>query len=349
MSNDASLIRVVVVDDSPTARDLLVAIYESAGGLRVVGVGKTGADAVRLVRRLQPDVVSLDAVMPVLNGLEATREIMRTRPTPIVIVTGSLMDTDREVIFAALQAGALAAARKPGLDDPETSAQLVEKVRLMARVPVVRRWSHDRRPTAVPAVSSRVKASRASVGVIGMAASTGGPSALAATLKPLKRDFPVPILVVQHVANGFAAGLAVWLNDQVDLSVKLAGHGDRPQAGEVLLPPDDYHIQVNLSGLVELSKAEPYKGLRPSANYLFYSLARAYGSRAVGVILTGMGDDGADGLQALHTAGGVVLAQEEKSCVVFGMPREAIVRGAVDQVLSPEQIGAALQQLVIQP
>ncbi len=349
MSNNPNVIRVVVVDDSPTARDLLVAIFESAGGLQVVGVGKTGADAVRLVRRTQPDVVSLDAVMPVLNGLEATREIMRTRPTPIVIVTSSLMDTDREVIFAALQAGALAAARKPGLDDPETSAQLVEKVRLMARVPVVRRWSHDRCRAAPPVVSPLIKAGRAPIGVIGMAASTGGPSALAATLKPLKRDFPVPILVVQHVANGFAGGLAVWLNDQVDLSVKLAGHGDRPQSGEVLLPPDDYHIQVNLNGLVELSKAEPYKGLRPSANYLFHSLARTYGSQAVGVILTGMGDDGADGLQALHAAGGVVLAQEEKSCVVFGMPREAIVRGTVDQILSPEQIGAALQQLVVQP
>lgn len=349
MSNDSNLIRVVVVDDSPTARDLLVAIYESAGGLRVVGVGKTGADAVRLVRRLQPDVVSLDAVMPVLNGLEATREIMRTRPTPIVIVTGSLMDTDRDVIFAALQAGALAAARKPGLDDPETSAQLVEKVRLMARVPVVRRWSHDRRPAAVPAIPRPAKAGRASISLIGIAASTGGPSALAATLKPLQRDFPVPILVVQHVANGFADSLAAWLDGQIDLSVKLAGHGDPPKGGEVLLPPDDYHIQVNLDGLVELSKAEPYKGLRPSANYLFHSLARAYGGRAVGVILTGMGDDGADGLQALHAAGGLVLAQEEKSCVVFGMPREAIVRGAADQILSPEQIGATLRQLVVQP
>jgi two-component system chemotaxis response regulator CheB len=348
MKPETKVIRVVVADDSPTARELLVALYESAGDMKVVGVGKTGADAVRLVKRHHPDVVSMDVIMPVMDGLEATRQIMREAPTPIVIVTASLISKERDLTFEALRAGALTSVRKPGLDDPETCAKLVQTVRLMAKVSVVRRWTAGERklsePLVLPSFGEEI-ADHRKIDVIGIAASTGGPGALATVLKPLPADFPIPIVIVQHVTSGFAAGLAEWLNSQISLSVSLAGHGDRPRAGQVLLPPDDYHIQFNKHGLVELYKGQPYKGLRPSANYLFHSLARVYGARAVGVILTGMGDDGVDGIEALHGAGGLTLAQDEQSCVVFGMPREAIVRRAIDRVLGLGQIATVLNAL----
>jgi two-component system chemotaxis response regulator CheB len=158
----------------------------------------------------------------------------------------------------------------------------------------------------------------------------------------LPADFPLPLLVVQHVTPGFAIGLAEWLSMQTPLNVSLAGHGETPKPGTVLIAPDDYHMQTSLRGAVELIKESAYKGLRPSANYLFGSLARAYGSKAMGIILTGMGDDGVEGLEALHLTGGLTIAQDEQSCVVYGMPREAIARNAVDRVLSLDQIALTL-------
>jgi two-component system chemotaxis response regulator CheB len=345
-------IRVVIIEDSPVARDLLAALLQEAGGIQVVGVGANGEDAVRLTKRLRPDLVTMDVRMPKMDGLEATRRIMRDVPTPIVIVTASPMRADMDLTFEALQAGALTVVSKPGLADPETCDRLVQTVRLMADVPVVHHWGRgERQPLeALPgmAVAPTLPVSadgRRSVQLVGIAASTGGPSALAAVLRSLPADFPLPILVVQHVTPGFAAGLAEWLDGEMPLRVRLAGHGDTLQAGTVLLAPDDYHLQVNGRGAIELCKEQPYRGLRPSANYMFHSLARFYGPRALGIILTGMGDDGAEGLEALHQAGGLVMAQDEQSCVVYGMPREAVLRNIVDQVLSPGQIAATLSQL----
>lgn len=346
-------IRVVVIDDSPTACELLVAILQGAEGIQVIGVGHTGEDAVRLTKRLRPDVVTMDVRMPKMDGLEATRHIMSEVPTPIVIVTGSnVMRAEANLTFEALRAGALTVVSKPGLADPETCDKVVQTVRLMSEVPVVHHWGRRRSGApagrgeeAVALLSPREADHQGRVQMIGIAASTGGPAALATVLGALPADFPVPILVVQHVTRGFVAGLAEWLNGETPLHVGLASHGDIPQPGTVLLAPDDYHMQVNARGVVELCREPPYRGLRPSANYLFRSLARAYGPRAVGVVLTGMGDDGAEGLEMLHQAGGLTLAQDEQSCVVYGMPHEAVARNAVDHVLSLDQIALTLGQL----
>lgn len=356
-------IRVVVIDDSLTACELLIAILQDAKDVQVIGVGHNGEDAVRLTKRLRPDVVTMDVRMPKMDGLEATRCIMRDMPTPIVIVTGSnFMRAEATLTFDALRAGALTVVSKPGLADPETCNKVIQAVRLMSEVPVVHHWDRKgQKPPPAPPVPSeavrragRVVASsslsvdggdRQRVQMIGIAASTGGPAALAAVLGALPADFPVPILVVQHITRGFVAGLAEWLNGETPLQVGLTSHGDKPRPGEVLLAPDDYHIQVNATGVVELCKEPPYKGLRPSANYLFHSLACACGPRAVGVVLTGMGDDGAEGLEALHQVGGLTLAQDEQSCVVYGMPHEAVVRKAVDRVLTLDQIALTLRQL----
>lgn len=341
-------IRVVVVDDSTTARELLVALLQSAKGIQVVGSAANGEEAVRLVKRLRPDVVTMDVVMPKMDGLEATRQIMHEAPTPIVIVTATLMRDDMDLAFEALQAGALTALRKPGLADPETCQQVVRAVRLMADVPVVRRWGakSERHLSTSPRAVVNQTNRWERVQVVGIAASTGGPGALARVLGPLPASFPLPILVVQHVTRGFTSGLADWLNGETALQVELAGHGETPRGGSILLAPDDYHIQINAQGVIELCKEPPYKGLRPSANYLFHALARSYGPRALGIVMTGMGDDGAEGIEALYQAGGLTIAQDKDSCVVYGMPHEAVIRNAIDQVLSLDQIAAVLESLV---
>jgi two-component system chemotaxis response regulator CheB len=358
-------IRVVVVDDSPVARELLVSILQSTEDIQVVGVARDGEEAVRLTRRLRPDVVTMDIRMPGMDGLEATRCIMRDVPTPIVIVTASLVRADMDLTFEALRAGALTVVSKPGLADPEACAKVIQVVRLMSEVPVVHhRGLSDQRPLPdlrAPAVLTEPVPSQVKepvvlpplaeiddqwhVQIIGIASSTGGPSALMTVLGALPAAFPLPILVVQHVAPGFVAGLADWLDSQTPLHVDLASHGEIPRPGTVLLAPDDYHVQVNTQGVIELHKERPYKGLRPSANYLFHSLACAYGPRAMGIVLTGMGDDGAEGLESLRRAGGFTVAQAEQGCVVYGMPREAIARDAVDRVLALEQIASVLDQM----
>ncbi len=352
-THQKKMIRVVVVDDSPTARELLVAILHELGNILVVGTGSNGEDAIRLVKRYHPDLVTMDAEMPKMDGLEATRRIMRECPTPIVIVTASRKHDEMDLTFKALQAGALQVVNKPGLNDPDTSDLVVKTVRMMSSVPVIHHWG---RMTEVKSEPRPVKVERTVNGkivepnlanrtIIGIASSTGGPSALAALLRSLTESFPLPIMIVQHVSPGFSPGLADWLSEQTRLHVKLASHGCELCPGVALLAPDDYHMQVNERGIVELLKSEPYKGLRPSANYMFNSLARVYGARAAGFILTGMGDDGAAGMEALHRAGGITFAQDEESCVVFGMPHEAIVRNAVDYVMNIEQMVFTLARL----
>jgi len=351
-------IRVIVIDDSPTARDLLIAILQTSGGIQVVGSGVTGEDAVRLTRRMRPDLLLMDINMPRMDGLVATRQIMGETPTPIVLVTGTLMRSDVDLSFEALRVGALTVLAKPGLADMESCEALVQTVRTMAGVPVVRRWlptAKDApvaattavRPLPVPIARSVPLENelKRSLRLIGIAASTGGPGALAAILRALPANFPLPILVVQHVTPGFGIGLAEWLDTQTLLSVTLAAHGNEPRPGTVLIAPDDYHMQINFQGIVELCKEPPYKGLRPSANYLFDALGRIYGPRALGIILTGMGDDGANGMVTLHQAGGVTIAQDEQSSIVYGMPREAVNKNAIDAILSLDEIALVLSRL----
>lgn len=367
-------IRVMVVEDSPTARNLLVTLFNQSGDIQVIGTALDGVEAVRRAAELRPDVITMDVQMPRLNGLEATRQILQIAPIPIVIVTASLNHPDMDLTFAAMRAGALSVVKKPGLGEMESCEQVVQTVRLMADVPVVRRWSQDRNtkplhsvslPPSQPASSAAVALASAlpqrSVveppslilrpdqkkpwKMVGIASSTGGPSALVSSLKPIPADFPLPILVVQHITRGFAASLAEWLNGELKLTVRLAEQGESPAPGTVLISPDDRHMQISDRGTVLLHSSPPYKGLRPSANYLFYSLARVYGKLAIGVILTGMGDDGVDGLTELHHQGGMVLAQDEASSVVYGMPREAAERKVVDHVLPVDRVGPALMQI----
>ena len=338
--------RVLVAEDSVTARELLVEILRSEPGLEVAGEAKNGLEAVEMTRRLRPDVVTMDIRMPRMDGFEATRQIMVESPTPIVIVSGSLEVRDVEVSMHALRAGALTVlAKPPGPEAPdfeEQARRFVETVKAMSQVKVVRRWPERPRPEPPrPLPSAR---NGAAARVVALAASTGGPAALARILSELPGDFPLPVLAVQHIARGFVEGFAAWLNTFGALRAKVAEDGEALRSRTVYIAPDDRHLGLADRSTIALSSAAPVGGFRPSASFLFESVGRAFGSSAVAVILTGMGQDGVEGLQALRAAGGRVIAQDEETSVVFGMPGAAVDAGLVDLTLPLGAVALRLRE-----
>jgi two-component system, chemotaxis family, protein-glutamate methylesterase/glutaminase len=354
-------IRVLVVDDTVVGRELLVAILQSTPGLQVVGTARNGREAVRLASRLKPDIIAMDVHMPEMDGYEATRQIMAENPRPIVMVTASLAKDEHLLTFNALQAGALTILEKPSLDEPsEKREHLITQIKVMAEVKVVRRWTRNGmprekavpvapRPSTAPALASpvgKLPLRSPAPNVVAIAASTGGPGALAAILGRLPAGFGAPILLVQHVTKGFGEAFAQWLDQQTPLNVRMGRQGDKPAAGEVVVAPDDYHMIVNHLGRIALTAAPTRFGIRPAADYLFHSVAECYGAAAVGVILTGMGSDGAEGLRAMRLAGARTIAQDQYSCVVFGMPAVAIELGAVEEILPADGIAQALTNLL---
>ncbi len=344
------IIRVLVVDDSPLIRMILTNMLESVPGFQVVGQASDGQEAVHLAARLRPDVITMDIRMPRMNGLEATRQIMGATPTPIVVVATSIYDSDLNIAFNAIAAGALTVVEKPkGLDPADYEAvrdQLVTTVRLMSDVQVVTLWPSDQPPSRARRVPPALeRAPQARVELIAIAASTGGPGTLRQVFSGLPSDLSIPVVVVQHITAGFGQGFANWLNDVTPLKVALAKSGDVLAPGHALIAPEGMHLTVAPGGIVRLDQSPPIGGQRPSATRMFESVAKVYGPAAVGVVLTGMGDDGATGLEALRKAGGQVIAQDEASCVVFGMPQVAIERGIVNLVLSPDEIAQALVRI----
>ncbi|HSK20863.1 MAG TPA: chemotaxis-specific protein-glutamate methyltransferase CheB [Longimicrobiales bacterium] len=342
------MIRVVVADDSATARFLLRAVLEAEGDLRVVAEAHDGAEAVDLVERHKPDLVIMDVHMPVLDGLEATKQIMVRAPTPIIIVS-AVTRRDVDLSLSATQAGALLALPKPenvgGSSFEERAAELRAMARAMAHVKVVRHWSSHVNPVSQPVPRPRRQAMEAPQ-VIAIAASTGGPPALRRMLMDLPRTLPLPVLVVQHIARDFSAGFAEWLAASCALRVKLAEDRERLSEGVVYIAPDDAHLGVTREGRVALSRDPPIAGFRPSATYMFASAGRAYGRHLLAVVLTGMGSDGAVGLEEAHAAGAYVIAQNETSSVVYGMAAEAVRRGAVDIELPIERIAERVLEIV---
>lgn len=343
------MLDVLVVDDSPTARRLLVHLIESDPELRLAGEAADGAQAIALAERLRPHVITMDIRMPNVDGLEATRRIMERVPSPIVVVSAALPH-DQALSFRALEAGALAVLAKPG--GPGVGAQaaeLVRTVKTMAGVKVI-----QRRPRREPVGGDGIDEQRPvgdalpreRVDVVAVAASTGGPAALGTIVSGLPPELPVPVLVVQHISPGFEAGLASWLDGLTPLRVGMAESGRPLRAGELLLAPSHHHLGVSPAGRVVLSSAEPVGGHRPAATWLFQSVAAAYGQHALGLVLTGMGQDGADGLVALSSAGSCVVAQDEASSLVASMPSAAVRRGVVDHVIPLETISGLIETFV---
>ncbi len=327
------MIRALVVEDSVTARALLVEILRSDPEIDLVGEAGTGAEAVEMTKELRPDIVTMDIHMPQMNGFEATKQIMIEAPTPIVIVSGSLDVRAVEISMHALKAGALTVIPKPaGPASPnfeEEKERFLGAVKSMSQVKVVRRW----RDRALPEGSARTPPGNGMARVIAIAASTGGPGALSKLLSELPGNLPVPILIVQHMSLGFGEGFVSWLNSAVSLKVKTAEQGEELLPGAVYVAPDDRHLGVSEQGSVLLSSGPPVGGFRPSGSYLFQSVAKVYGAGSLAVVLTGMGQDGVEGLRKIREAGGRIIAQDEESSVVYGMPKAAVAAGLVDHVL----------------
>jgi len=335
---------VLVVDDSAVLRQSTRFILESDPGLKVVGEARNGEEAVALTRRLRPDVVTMDIRMPRMDGFEAIRHIMAESPVPIVVVTSVDLDREMGISSQATKLGAVSVLRRPArIADSEHqafTARLIEQVKLMSDVKVVHRpMARKTAPTpALPPVGGISGGDRRGpTEIVAIGSSTGGPAALHQILSALPADFPPPILIVQHIAFGFVEGLAGWLDGACKLRVKVAERGERIQPGFVYIAPDDQHLEIAY-GRIRLSQSEPVGGHRPSATPLFESVARSYGPTAMGVILTGMGADGAVGMKALKETGAITIAQDEESCVVFGMPKEAITLGAIQHIVPLEKI-----------
>jgi two-component system chemotaxis response regulator CheB len=341
-----SRLRVLVADDSAAARVLIRGILEADPELEVVGQATDGGEAVALAGQLAPDVITMDVDMPGVDGLEATRRIMASTPRPIVLVSGVFPPDDLDNSFRALEAGAVTLLGKPqGPGSPAFSreaAELVATVKLMAGVRLVRRRPPTPArggPRAAPPAHHRAAGP---LRLVTIAASTGGPPAVAAVLRALPAGWPVPVLVVQHIGAGFDTGLVRYLDDCSALPVVLAEDRWPLHGGGVHVCPADRHLGVTAGERLDLADGEPIDGYRPSANHLFRTAAGVYGPGAAGVVLTGMGRDGADGLLALRRAGGLAIAQDQSTSVVYGMPRQAVLRGAADAVLPVEAIADAL-------
>jgi len=345
-------IKVLVADDSQVARMLLVHLLESDPQIRVIGAVADGQSALDFVNENRPDVVLMDIHMPSMDGFEATRRIMETQPVPIIICSATTNSREMAITFRLMEAGAVACVEKPVAREHSEFEQLVanllQTVKLMSEVKVVRRWPRSRlAPAAAPvARSAELKPAPAEIRVIGIGASTGGPPLLQTILAGLSKDFPAPILVVQHIALGFLPGLAEWLNQTTGLRIHIASYGISPLPGHVYLAPDDFHMGLSASGRILLTKEDPENGLRPAVSYLFRSLAEACGPNALGVLLSGMGRDGAAELKLMRDKGATTIAQDLESSIVHGMPGVAIELGGATHVLPADKIADALLALV---
>ena len=358
MTKERRSIKVLVVEDSPVVQEFLVYVLSSDPEIQVVGTADNGEEAIEAVKTRQPHVITMDIHMPKVNGFDATRKIMETHPTPIIIVSGSTTTEEIATTFHALEAGALAVVRRPeGIGHPEhetTAGELRKTVKLMSEVKVIRRWARpagrkEERSLAnfIPSPAFQQEMQTAvDVRVVAIGASTGGPVLLQKIFTSLPQDYAVPVLIVQHMASGFLQGFVEWLNESSSLPISVASHGERLLPGHVYVAPDGFHMGVEAPGRILLSRDDLENGLRPSVSFLFRSVANLYGKHAIGVLLTGMGKDGAEELKLLKDNGALTIAQDKESSVVHGMPGEAIAQGAATYVLTPEKIIGALKSLV---
>ncbi len=336
-------IRVLVVDDSHFMRRAITKILEDDGRFEVVGQAADGAKAVEMVQKLRPDAITMDYNMPIMNGVDAVRRIMATTPTPIIMISAHTSEGARQTLDA-LEAGAVDFVTKPSgevsADISRASDLVVGKVLQATSVRLDQKRKQERPFRAL--VGRRGSAGRKVV-IIGV--STGGPVALTHVLPQIPRRTNLAIIVVQHMPATFTAALADRLASLSTIKVTEARQGDMPREGTALIAQGGKHLEFDEQGQVLLTEAPPINGCRPSVDVTMTSAAGVFGRQCVGVLMTGMGRDGAEGMAAIKAAGGVTIAQDRQTSLIFGMPKAAIDRGVVDRVVSLADIPRALQQL----
>ncbi len=330
-------IRVLVVDDSIICREAIAILLNQAPDIDVVGKAADGREAIDLNRQLRPDIITMDAKMPGVDGFAAISEIMASQPVPIVMVTGYLTAEGAGMTLKALALGALDIMEKPEFDGSLAST-LREKVRLLAGVPVYKREPKKQREYTVMTTNVEGRASK----IVGIVSSTGGPKALLEILAPLPKKFKSCILVTQRLPKGFSTGFAEWLNAEVSLEVREAKDGDRIEPGKVLVAPSGCHLVLRSRDRIALSDEPMVDGHRPSGSMMFKSIARRCARDSIGIVLSGIGVDGASGLRELRQSGGFCLAQNETSSLFFDMPKAAIEAGAVNEILDIGEIAGFL-------
>ena len=349
-------IRVMIVEDSPTVRELLIHIVNNDPRLEVAASVESGEKALEILNRVQPDVISMDIRLPGMTGFEATQRIMQIRPTPIVVISASVEKEDLKISMNALKAGALCVLEKPVNFNQASYDQMAMKIctqlAIMSKVKVVSQRlkrkrigpSNNCRPYIPHPFKNAGSLEKLSYKYLGLVASTGGPKALSEILGSLPHNFPIPILVVQHITASFHNGFVTWLNSITPLKVMMADTSIMPVPGKVYLPPADHHLIIKNNHVLPM-KSPSVCRQRPSGTVLFQSMAEQAGHSAIGVLLTGMGEDGAQGLKAIKDAGGYTIAEDESTSIVYGMPAAAVKMNGVCESLPLQKIAARVMDL----
>lgn len=344
-----NIIKVLIVEDSLSVSKVLTDILNSDPHIMVTGVAYNGKEAVEMASCLKPDIITMDIHMPVMDGLEATKQIMARNPVPILIICASALEPETDMAFKAISYGALDVIDKKqaGITgNEEYRKKLTEKIKFLSRITVIRH------PLAAFSDRKEIKKSfevpkkEILDRIIAIATSTGGPDALRKILKDFPQKLPCGVVIVQHITSGFLEGLVAWLNSECQIKVKIAENSEEICPGTVYMAPTDLQMRVEQGGRIHLSNEPVHNGHKPSGDILLESVANVYKEKAIGVILTGMGRDGAMGIKAIKQMNGKTIAQDEKSCAVFGMPKAAIDMGVVDNVLPLENITEGIMQIL---
>jgi len=336
------MIRILIAEDSNTVRELLHKLVSADSQIIVVGLAKDGAEALALTEQLHPDVILMDILMPGINGIQAAAMIMKSVPTPIVMISAVTEVRDSQLALDAFDAGVMAVLNKPpGPDAPGYKAAANHIISTLKAIAAVKIRNKQQVPLAANIGQQQT------IRLIAIAASVGGPAALQTLFSQLNTDLGVPVLVVQHIAQGFVTSLVTWLQNSSDLPISIALNGEHMQPGHIYFAPDNCHLAVS-GNHIYLNHGAAIKGFRPSASALFKSVGTEFKNTVAAVILTGMGDDGVEGLKIVKQFGGLVIAQDQASSVVFGMNGQAVAKGLVDTILPLGEIAALLTSLAQQ-
>ncbi|MDQ7782134.1 MAG: chemotaxis-specific protein-glutamate methyltransferase CheB [Desulfomonilaceae bacterium] len=347
--------KVLIVEDSAVSREVLTRILSSDPEIEVIGTANNGEEALRFLERSTPDVVTMDIIMPRMDGYETTRRIMESRPLPVVVVSASVSREEVRKSWKAVDAGAVAVLEKPGFGDigvkGGSAEKLIETVKIMSQVKVVGRRARPKDvaglPAAPPPTFETVHPSAGKIQVVAVGASTGGPPAIREILARLPSNFGAPILIVQHITPGFTQGFVDWLNGVSPMTVQTARDGERALPGNVYVAPDRCQMGIDRGHVLRVQRDDRRGAIAPSVASLFKSIVEAFGDRSLGVLLTGMGRDGARELKLMRDRGAPTIAQDKESCVIYGMPGEAMKLDAVKYSLHIERIGEMLCSLVM--